>query len=75
MFINAIRQHFYMKDAKSNRVFVFVASRESKSESWRCDSIESSGRGKARKGNKETGERKRKPQRNKIKLFQEVDAL
>lgn len=38
MFTNAIRQHFYMKDTKSNRVFVFIASRESKSESF-CGSV------------------------------------
>ena len=38
MFTNAVRQHFYMEDTKSNRVFVFIASRESKSESF-CGSV------------------------------------
>lgn len=38
MFINVIRQHFYMNDTKSNRVFVFIASGESKPESF-CGSV------------------------------------
>ena len=34
MLINVIRQHFYMDDTKSNRVFVFIACGESKLESF-----------------------------------------